>query len=76
MTDPRVTKRYKELGEARLRRPAPADVPANLHEGMEMGPGPLWAHDANDGAYHSGGNEGDWDPAYHPDDPEVGPDPD
>lgn len=60
------TRRHPKLGEA---------VSGSQAEEMEMDAGARWALEATKSMYGSGGNEGDWELDYHPDDPEVGSDP-
>lgn len=78
MTDPnRIHPRYRAMlgmPEGHVANPATAHSPTEA-ENAELDPGARWSQEATFRAYTSGGNEGDWDPDYHPDDPDVGPAP-
>ncbi len=73
----RVNPKYRGMLRARAHQdPHPADaVNASQAAEFDMEPGAHWAMEAAKLSYATGGNEGDWDKAHHPDDPERGPDP-
>jgi len=70
----RVQPHYREMLGIRPRQTT--TDPAHYSQRVELGmdPGARWALEATKGVYQAGGNEDYWDPAYHPDDSEVGPD--
>lgn len=76
-SDP-VRPHYREMVEEWNGRPPKTEraVSESHKEELEMDEGARWSLEATKSVYWTGGNEGDWDPAYHPDDPVVGPDPD
>jgi hypothetical protein len=77
MTDSNhVHPHYREM--LRIRPLHSTTDPAHYSQAVELGmdPGAKWSLEATKGVYEAGGNEGDWRPSYHPDDAEVGPDPD